>query len=141
MRMDLDVAGIDHQPFKVGLVDHLLQQLFPDALVAPAAETAMRIFPVPVVRRQIAPRRPGAQNPQNAIEKTTVILGDTAPLTSLSGKMRGKQFPGVVAQIMTVIRGGWHRLKSSSHKLQSRDDIIYADCGAVPLWKRQKNAG
>jgi hypothetical protein len=124
MWMGLDVAGIDHQPFKVGLVDHLLQQLFPDALVAPAAETAMGVFPVPVVRRQIALRRTGAQNPQNAVEKTPVVLGDTAPMTSLSGKMRAEQFPGVVAQVVTVIRGGWHHLQPSSHKLQSRDDYL-----------------
>lgn len=87
--MNLDMAGVDHQPFKVRLVDQLLQQLFPDALVTPAAETTMGVFPVPVIWRKIPPRRAGAKNPENRIQKSTVVLGNTAPLTSLPGKMGG----------------------------------------------------
>ena len=101
--MNLHVAGIDHQPFKIRLVDHLLQQLFPDTLVAPAAEAAMGVLPVPVVRRQVAPRSAGTQNPENTVEKTAVVLGDAAPLASLPGKMWGQQLPGMVAQIVAVI--------------------------------------
>ena len=87
--MNLDMAGVDHQPFKVRLVDQLLQQLFPDALVTPAAETTMGVFPVPVIWRKIPPRRAGAKNPENRIQKSTVVLSNTSPLTSLPGKMGG----------------------------------------------------
>jgi len=106
MRMGFDVAGIDHEPFEIRLVDQLLKKLFPDTLVAPATETPMRIFPVAVVRRQIAPGCPSAQNPENAIEKAPVILRYSAPLASLTGKVRGKQGPRMVAQIVAVIRCG-----------------------------------
>ena len=88
--MDFDVAGVNHEPFKVRIVNQLFQEFLPSALVAPAAETAMRIFPVAIVRRQVAPRRPGAQYPENSVEKPAIILGQTAPLACLAGKMGRK---------------------------------------------------
>ena len=101
--MDFDVAGVDHQPFNIRLVDQLLQKFFPDAFIAPAAEAAMRIFPIAIVGRQVAPGCSAAQDPENTVEKTPIILGDAAPQALLSRKMSGEQFPGLIAQVVTVI--------------------------------------
>ena len=63
--MDLDMAGIDHQPFETGLVNCCIQRFFSDALVPPTAKTAMGVLPVSVIRGQVAPRRPGVRRIQN----------------------------------------------------------------------------
>ena len=100
------MAGVNHKPFKIRIINQLFQELFPSPLIAPPAETAMRIFPVSIVWRQIAPRRTCAQYPENSIEKPTVIPGKTAPLAQLSRKVGRKQFPSMIAQIVTVV-GSW----------------------------------
>ena len=69
MGVNLAVAGIDHQPFVVRFVDQNLQQLFPDPFIAPANEATVCITPSTIVRWQIPPRRPRAQNPENRIDK------------------------------------------------------------------------
>jgi len=50
MRVNLAVAGIDHQPFVVRFVDQNLQSLFPDPCIAPANEATVRIPPSAMVR-------------------------------------------------------------------------------------------
>lgn len=79
MRVYLDVAGVDHQPFKVRLIHELLQQPLPDALVAPAAKAAMRVLPVTIIGRQIAPRSAGAQNPKHCIDEAAIVVRNPAP--------------------------------------------------------------
>ena len=79
MRMDLDVAGIDQEPFKIGRGHEVLESLFPDAFVAPADQAPVRIAPSAVIRRQLTPRRPGAQNPKHRVNKSSVIPGLAAP--------------------------------------------------------------
>ena len=69
MGMNLDGAGIDHEPLKVRLLDHLLQQLLPDSRIAPAVEATMRILPVPVIGRPIKPRGSSAKYPKTAFRK------------------------------------------------------------------------
>ena len=118
--MGFDVGSVDHKPLEIRLVDQLLQQLFPDAFVAPAAETAMGIFPITVIRRQVAPGCPGAQDPENCVEKSAVILRNTTPLALLPGKMNRKQFPGRIAQIVTVVGGQWRsHLDSFAYPISS----------------------
>jgi hypothetical protein len=51
MRMNLDMACIDHQPFKIGLIYQCFQQALPNAFVSPAAKATMRVLPVTVVWR------------------------------------------------------------------------------------------
>jgi hypothetical protein len=82
--MDFDVAGVDHEPFVIGIDDQFFQQCLPKALVTPAAKATVGVFPVPVIGRQIPPGSAGAQNPENGVEKKPVILGSTAPESLLS---------------------------------------------------------
>lgn len=94
MGMHLAVAGIDHQPFHVRLVDELLKQSLPDAAVAPPAKPAMRVLPVTIACRKIAPGRARAQNPEDGIKKTAIVVRDASPLSAAPGKMRLKKPPG-----------------------------------------------
>ncbi len=55
MGMNLDMAGVDHQPLKVRIINYFIQQLFPNAPIPPPAETAMGILPVPIVWGQVPP--------------------------------------------------------------------------------------
>ncbi len=96
MGMYLAVAGVDHQPFHVRLVNELLKQLLPNALVAPPAEPPMRVLPVTVACRKITPGRTGAQNPEDGIKKAAIVARDASPLPALPGKMRLKKPPGSI---------------------------------------------
>ena len=49
MLMDFDMACINHEPFKVRLIDENLKKLLPYAFVAPTAKTAVCVFPIAIV--------------------------------------------------------------------------------------------
>ena len=101
--MDFDVAGVDHQPFVIGIDDQFLQESLPETLVAPAAKPAVGVFPVPVIGRQIPPGSAGAQNPENGVEKKPVVFGSATPQPLLSGQMRLKELPGFVVDVVAAV--------------------------------------
>ena len=106
--MDFDVAGVDHQPFVIGIDDQFLQESLPETLVAPAAKPAVGVFPVPVIGRQIPPGSAGAQDPENAVEKKPVVFGSATPEALLSGQMRFEQFPGFIVEVVAAV-DEWYR--------------------------------
>ncbi len=57
IRMCLDMAGVGHQPLKIR---HLIQQISQTSRSRQRQKPAMGIFPVSIVREQIAPGRAGA---------------------------------------------------------------------------------
>ena len=73
--MRLAVAGIDHQPPEIWIDDEPLQQRLPYALVAPTAKTPVGVIPITLGRWQIAPGRPGSQNPQDGIDEAPIVPG------------------------------------------------------------------
>ena len=77
------MAGVDHQPFVIGIDDQFLQQGLPEPLVAPAAKATVGVFPVPIIGRQIPPGSTGAQDPENGVEKKPVVFGSATPELSL----------------------------------------------------------
>ena len=95
--MDFGVTGINHKPLEVGGVDESLKQPLPDAFVTPPAKATMRVFPIAVIGRQVAPRSVGAKNPQDGIDKEAVVLGYSSPDPSASRQMSFEKFPGMVA--------------------------------------------
>jgi len=101
MRMHFAVAGIDHQPLHVRFVDELLKQSLPDAAVAPPAKPPVRVLPVAVARRKIAPGCARAQNPENRVQKPTVVVGNASPLPALPGQMRLKALPGRIRYVVS----------------------------------------
>ena len=94
MGMHLAVAGIDHQPLHVRLVNDLLKQSLPNTPVTPATEPPMGILPVAITGRKIAPRCAGTQNPEDGINEASIVLRDASPLPALPRKMRFKEPPG-----------------------------------------------
>ena len=90
MGMNLDVAGVDHQPLKVRIVDNRIQQLVPDASIPPAAKAAMGVLPVTVIRRQVPPRSPSTQNPKHRVQKQPVVLGRPSPFCLAAQAKRGR---------------------------------------------------
>ena len=73
------MAGVDHQPLIVRLVDQGLEQFFPQPFIPPAAKPPLHILPIAQIRRQIPPRRTGPQNPEHSVDEQPVVLGDPAP--------------------------------------------------------------
>jgi hypothetical protein len=55
--MDLAMAGVDHQPFVIGIVDQDFQQLFPNPGIPPPDKTGVRVAPPAQIGQPIAPRR------------------------------------------------------------------------------------
>jgi len=79
MWVNLAVTGINHQPFIIRIINQDFQQFFPDTLVTPANKAAVGITPTPVVRRQIPPWGSCSYNPENSIDKLTIICGYPSP--------------------------------------------------------------
>jgi len=71
--------GPGQVPFLVGAALQLLQQALPDAALLPAPEAGIASLPRAIALREVAPRRPGAQAPEDAIQNGPVIhVGPTA---------------------------------------------------------------
>jgi hypothetical protein len=100
MWMDLAVAGVDHQPFKVGLIYQDFKQPFPNAVVTPSDETTMSIAPAAKVRRKITPGSAGAHDPTNCIDKTPIVLGDASPFALATRQMRLQLPPNFISNVM-----------------------------------------
>jgi len=64
------------------------------------------VFPVPVIGRQIPPRSAGAQNPENGVEKKSVVFGSATPESLLSRQMGFEQFPGFIVDVVAAV-GEW----------------------------------
>ena len=112
--MRFAMAGINHQPFEVGLVDPYLEQGFPDAAITPATKASMRILPVPIAWRQITPRRAGAQNPKDRIDEAAVVPGHATPLPRAAREVGFDQSPLAIGQVVAMLSGR-HRA-SIDHK-------------------------
>jgi len=48
MEMNLAMTGVDHQLFKIGIINQCFQQVIPNAFIAPAAEASARVLPVSI---------------------------------------------------------------------------------------------
>jgi hypothetical protein len=101
--MNLAMGRVNHQPFKIRLVNESLEYFVPSPIVAPAFEPFVDAAEFAVVIRQIAPRGTCAENPANAIEKPAVIFRYAAPLSSLSWEMRLYFSPDGIRHIASVL--------------------------------------
>jgi hypothetical protein len=77
--MNLDMARVDHQPFKISLFYQGFQQALPSPLVPPSAKTPVRVLPAAVIWRQIPPWRTCTQNPEHRVDELPVIAGVASP--------------------------------------------------------------
>ena len=69
VRMNFDMARIDHELFKIRLINHRFQHFHPNPLVSPAAKTPLNCVPMAVFRRQISLWRTCSKNPEHAVQK------------------------------------------------------------------------
>ena len=91
--MYLAVARIDQQPFEIRLLNELLEQRLPNALVTPAAKTPMGVFPPAIRGRQVSPRRAGAKNPEHGVDELAVVLRNPTPNPRTPRQMGFEQGP------------------------------------------------
>ncbi len=101
MGMDLEMTGVNHQPFIVRLIHQRLQQRPPEPLVPPATEPTMGIFPVSIVWRHITPGSAGTQNPEDRINEPSIILRHPTPTSRSARQMRLQQQPDPVRNVVT----------------------------------------
>ena len=97
------MAGIDHQPLKVGVIHQRFQNLFPDSLVTPPAEPAVYILPVPIRFRQIPPGRSSAQDPEYTVDKLPCISGIASARPLFAYRVWSDFLPSSVAYIMSML--------------------------------------
>jgi hypothetical protein len=79
MGMDFTMGRINYQPFIIRLINQGIQQLFPHTLIAPANETAVRVAPSAVIRRQITPRRTCTDDPGNRYQPLSLTAVQRLP--------------------------------------------------------------
>ena len=103
MGMNLDVAGVYHQPLEIRFIYECFKDSLPDSLVAPTAETSMRILPVAVFGRQVSPWRPCAQYPEDRIDKLSGISGIAAPTSLVPDGVRLYHRPCCVCDVVSVL--------------------------------------
>jgi hypothetical protein len=82
------MTGVNHQPFKVGLINQRLKELFPYSFISPTDKALVHGSPFTILRRQITPRRTGAQYPEHRIDEQPIVLCNTSPLPALSRQVR-----------------------------------------------------
>ena len=102
MGMDLAVAGINHQPFIIRVVNEMIEQGFPQSFVSPATKASMRIFPIAVDLGQVPPGCASPQNPEDAIDEASVVMGNPAPLACLTRQMRLQKCPKVIRNVVAL---------------------------------------
>jgi hypothetical protein len=84
MGMNLGMACVNHQPLVVGIIDDAFQDCFPDTLLNPTPKPLGNTVPVSVIRRQITPRSTCAENPEDSIDESSIVLCNASPLTTLT---------------------------------------------------------
>src|ERR687893_1703643 len=62
-------------------------------------------LPVPVVARQIPPRRAGASPPQHPVDHRSMIGPPPTPARRPVGQQRFQPRPLVLSQVMTIVHG------------------------------------
>jgi hypothetical protein len=123
-----DVTGIHHEPFQVWFVDADFQQPFPDARIPPSDESAVRIAPPAVFRRQIAPWRTRPQDPEDGIDEFPVVLGDSTPCSPPSREVRFDFRPHCIRKVVAVKNLVFIRLMACLHAIffyENRRELQY----------------
>jgi len=77
--VSFDMACVDHQQLKIGIIDQFFKKRFPNPLIFSATKASVCIFPISVIRRQVSPGSASAQNPKNRIYELAIVLGNPFP--------------------------------------------------------------
>src|SRR5258708_1445631 len=79
-----DDSGIDHDVLEIWIVRQRLEKTLPNAFARPSVEAHEHTVPSPKCRRQIAPRRAGAQDPKYRVDEQPVVLTGPPPVALLA---------------------------------------------------------
>jgi hypothetical protein len=104
MRVNLDMARINYQPFKIGFIYQCFQQTFPNAFVSPSAKATMCVLPVAVIWRQISPWRACAKNPEHGIDELPIVAGISSPRPFATKQTRFQKTPNVIRYVVPPMR-------------------------------------
>jgi len=97
--MGADDGGVDDEVFVVWTFTQLIENTLPNAAPGPSSEPLEHAVPVAELSGQIAPGRPRAGNPQNAIDKTAVVFSVPPLIAFFTRTKRLYPRPLRVAQI------------------------------------------
>lgn len=103
MGVDFDMAGIDHEPLEIRLVHEFGQQALPMPFVPPAAKAPVGVAPATIIGGKIPPGSAGAQNPQDGVDESTVVMGHSSPRASPSGKQGLQSGPEAVGNVVAAM--------------------------------------
>jgi hypothetical protein len=98
----LAYGSVDHLNVAAVNLDDGVHQSIPNAGLSPPVEATEGRGARPVALRQIRPRRPRPQHPENAVENPPIV--NTRPAARLVRKMRFDRLPFPIAQLVAVHR-------------------------------------
>jgi hypothetical protein len=75
-------GSVDHEILVPRIRGEDLEDLFPEASIRPSGEALVGAFPVTVTFRHMAPIRSATQNPQDSVDKGSVVRGSSASVSS-----------------------------------------------------------
>ena len=87
------MAGVDHQPCGVRIVNRNFRRSLPHAIIAPTDEASAGVAPAAKVGRRIPPRSARAYNPEDRIDKAPVVASPAAPASFTAGQTGVGFFP------------------------------------------------
>ena len=90
--MNLDNRTIYHRHLHIGLIGQVIEHALEYTGTRPIPEPAIDCVPVPEPRRQVAPRRPSARNPEDRFhEQASVAAGQGKRMNAVSHYVLGKR--------------------------------------------------
>ena len=98
MLMRPNDRAVDHRIFVIGVDGQMLENLLPDAGIAPAAEPSMGILPVAESLRQITPGDTGPVAIEHRLDESTAVFGSHSDMARPARELVLDPFPLVVAQ-------------------------------------------
>ena len=115
MLVGADDGAIDkvEQPIELAVRIRLLlegvEELLPDIRSLPAIEAAGHGWPGPVPLRQVPPGRPGAEDPQDAVDNRAMVMGRSPNLWFVRWEQGFKPLPLRAGQISSAHSTQYYR--------------------------------
>jgi hypothetical protein len=118
--VNLNDGTVDGGIFKVGLTTHRIEQTLENTRFGPSAEASKLAVPLTETRRQITPRLPRPDTPEDRFQKQTVVLRRGPRITGLTQQMLFKPLPkGICHHEPLTVHSNLHfgSLKQKSAKM------------------------
>ena len=97
------MAGVNHQPFKVRIIDQGFKELFPYPLITPPDKPLVYGTPTFRIREVSHLTVPPCVISKNGIDKQAVIFCYASPLSALPWEKRLKQSPCFIGYVVSTL--------------------------------------